>query len=214
MAHWVFPAGQKLMCESPKPAAPEPDRRVIFLLTIPSFHFPLSTFRREPATDPVPANGNRRAMKAKAIEIRWHNTKPIYSTDFQTIPPSNLSSLIPSRSHHPYLDSELDKQLHQLEAEMGCGNVWRLATAGGDNLVMVYIHCLNILVTPLKGSQEVFHSLIRCGSFTPNQRWHKLTNTAMLTKQPVNPPRPHSIQNQFSITSSIATLLSSNILPL
>jgi chromatin assembly factor 1 subunit B len=69
-------------------------------------------------------------MKAKAIEIRWHNTKPIYSTDFQTIP---------TRSHHPYLDSELDKQVNQLEAEMGCGNVWRLATAGGDNLVMVAI---------------------------------------------------------------------------
>ncbi|PLW37614.1 hypothetical protein PCANC_05687 [Puccinia coronata f. sp. avenae] len=78
-------------------------------------------------------------MKAKAIEIRWHNTKPIYSTDFQTIPPSNISSLIPTRSHHPYLDSELDKQVNQLEAEMGCGNVWRLATAGGDNLVMMWL---------------------------------------------------------------------------
>ncbi|KAA1065656.1 hypothetical protein PGT21_006473 [Puccinia graminis f. sp. tritici] len=77
-------------------------------------------------------------MKAKAIEIRWHNTKPIYSTDFQTIPPSNLNSLIPNRSH-PYLQSELDKQVQQLESEIGCGQVWRLATAGGDNLVMMWL---------------------------------------------------------------------------
>ncbi|OAV92401.1 hypothetical protein PTTG_08965 [Puccinia triticina 1-1 BBBD Race 1] len=77
-------------------------------------------------------------MKAKAIEIRWHNTKPIYSTDFQTIPPSNLNSLIPSRSH-PYLQSEAHKQVQQLESEIGCGQVWRLATAGGDNLVMMWL---------------------------------------------------------------------------
>ncbi|POW04516.1 hypothetical protein PSTT_10306 [Puccinia striiformis] len=77
-------------------------------------------------------------MKAKAIEIRWHNTKPIYSTDFQSIPPSNLNSLIPTKSH-PYLQSESDKQLQQREIENGAGHVWRLATAGGDNLVMMWL---------------------------------------------------------------------------
>lgn len=92
-------------------------------------------------------------MKAKAIEIRWHNTKPIYSTDFQTLPPSNLNSLIPSRSH-PYLGSQLDKQVQQLESDLGCGNVWRLATAGGDNLVMVQALNLSTWVVVLSIGQH------------------------------------------------------------
>lgn len=75
-------------------------------------------------------------MRAKAIEIRWHNTKPIYSSDFQRTPPSNLDVLIPKKAH-PYAKSEHDKLVEQYENENGFGKVWRLATAGGDNMVMV-----------------------------------------------------------------------------
>lgn len=76
------------------------------------------------------------SMRAKAIEIRWHNTKPIYSSDFQRTPPSNLDVLIPKKAH-PYAKSEHDKLVEQYENENGFGKVWRLATAGGDNMVMV-----------------------------------------------------------------------------
>lgn len=75
-------------------------------------------------------------MRAKAIEIRWHNTKSIYSTDFQRTPPSNLDELFPKKSH-PYAKSEHDKLVEKYEKENGFGKVWRLATAGGDNMVMV-----------------------------------------------------------------------------
>ncbi|CAH7671935.1 hypothetical protein PPACK8108_LOCUS6787 [Phakopsora pachyrhizi] len=38
-------------------------------------------------------------MRAKAIEICWHNTKPIYSTNFQPTTPSNLDDLLQNKSH-------------------------------------------------------------------------------------------------------------------
>ncbi|KAG0152309.1 hypothetical protein CROQUDRAFT_649678 [Cronartium quercuum f. sp. fusiforme G11] len=77
-------------------------------------------------------------MRAKAIEIRWHNTKSIYSTDFQRTPPSNLDVLLPKKSH-PYAKSEHDKLVENYEQQKGFGNVWRLATAGGDNMVMMWL---------------------------------------------------------------------------
>ncbi|KAH9814389.1 chromatin assembly complex protein [Melampsora americana] len=77
-------------------------------------------------------------MRAKAIEIRWHNTKSIYSTDFQRTPPSNLDELFPKKSH-PYTKSEHEKLIEKYEKENGFGKVWRLATAGGDNMVMMWL---------------------------------------------------------------------------
>ncbi|MBW0495598.1 hypothetical protein O181_035313 [Austropuccinia psidii MF-1] len=67
-------------------------------------------------------------MKSKVIEIRWHNTKPIYSADFQLTSPSNLKSLLPLKSIKNSSSSNIKLD-----------NLWRLATAGGDNLIMIWL---------------------------------------------------------------------------
>ncbi|GAA5915134.1 hypothetical protein JCM5296_002302 [Sporobolomyces johnsonii] len=86
-------------------------------------------------------------MKAKALEIRWHETKPIFSADFHASPPTQHK-----KAHHPYAklggvthgkdgkanEDDKDKE-REVEEREKC---WRLATCGGDNNVRLW------LVTP------------------------------------------------------------------
>ncbi|GAA5888549.1 hypothetical protein JCM16303_004253 [Sporobolomyces ruberrimus] len=76
-------------------------------------------------------------MRAKALEIRWHETNPIFSADFHYLPPHQHKKPI-----HPYATSKtpISKQIEsdRLDRE----KQWRLATCGGDKNVRLW------LVTP------------------------------------------------------------------
>ncbi|GAA5999197.1 Cac2p [Rhodotorula paludigena] len=84
-------------------------------------------------------------MKCKALEIRWHDTKPIFSADFHRVQPSQ--HLKPA---HPYaklaatgLEQPHDPKKEARDRDRADRDkVWRLATCGGDNLVRLW------LVTP------------------------------------------------------------------
>ncbi|GAA5937826.1 Cac2p [Sporobolomyces koalae] len=78
-------------------------------------------------------------MRAKALEIRWHETNPIFSADFHHLPP-----LKHKKPTHPYAKlsnetrTDADIERDRLDRE----KQWRLATCGGDNNVRLW------LVTP------------------------------------------------------------------
>ncbi|GAA5903071.1 hypothetical protein JCM8208_000444 [Rhodotorula glutinis] len=90
-------------------------------------------------------------MKCKALEIRWHETKPIFSADLHSVPP--IQHIKPA---HPYaklgatgldnLASEDDharnERLKREHDYKDRDKSWRLATCGGDNNVRLW------LVTP------------------------------------------------------------------
>ncbi|KAI5451571.1 Chromatin assembly factor 1 subunit [Naganishia albida] len=45
-------------------------------------------------------------MRAKVVEISWHDTQPVYSCDFQPIPPAQLKRILPfPQPHHAHLNS-------------------------------------------------------------------------------------------------------------
>ncbi|GAA6054059.1 hypothetical protein JCM3770_001345 [Rhodotorula araucariae] len=87
-------------------------------------------------------------MKCKALEIRWHETKPIFSADLHAVPPTKHA-----RPAHPYaklaadgthLDDQharRDRQARERDS-LDRDKRWRLATCGGDNNVRLW------LVTP------------------------------------------------------------------
>ncbi|GAA5944693.1 hypothetical protein JCM3775_007579 [Rhodotorula graminis] len=90
-------------------------------------------------------------MKCKALEIRWHETKPIFSADLHSVPPSQHI-----KPAHPYaklgatgVDNHAGEDDHarseRLKREHDSNDrdkSWRLATCGGDNNVRLW------LVTP------------------------------------------------------------------
>ncbi|ORY47570.1 WD40-repeat-containing domain protein [Leucosporidium creatinivorum] len=77
-------------------------------------------------------------MKCKVVEIRWHDTTPIFSTDFHASPP-----LQHKKAAHPYLktaggvDVAQDEQRKAGEEEED--KMWRLATCGGDKNVRLWL---------------------------------------------------------------------------
>ncbi|KAI8453459.1 chromatin assembly complex protein [Phakopsora pachyrhizi] len=120
-------------------------------------------------------------MRAKAIEIRWHNTKPIYSTDFQPTTPSNLDDLLQNKSH-PYTRSEQDRLTESYEKENGFGKVWRLATAGGDNMVMMWLVYPKPTIAQLRNYQTV-HQL--SGTSTHESSTSKTNSGIKHTNAPI-----------------------------
>ncbi|GAA6024118.1 hypothetical protein JCM11491_001096 [Sporobolomyces phaffii] len=78
-------------------------------------------------------------MRAKAFEIRWHDTNPIFSADFHHLAPTQHK-----KPSHPY--AKLSKEFaHEDQVERDRKDrekQWRLATCGGDKNVRLW------LVTP------------------------------------------------------------------
>ena len=64
-------------------------------------------------------------MRFSTLEIRWHDTKPIFSCDFQP-----FECVQHKRQLNPY-------QRTADNVSDGDGSLWRVATAGGDNNVRV-----------------------------------------------------------------------------
>lgn len=73
-------------------------------------------------------------MRFSTLEIRWHDTKPIFSCDFQP-----FECLQHKRQLNPY-------QRTADNVSDGDGKLWRVATAGGDNNVRVCLAFLLIAV--------------------------------------------------------------------
>lgn len=71
-------------------------------------------------------------MRVKSLEIRWHETMPIFSADFHQIDPSEYRKVV-----HPYQQQQ--QPLVQPAQAESDETLWRLATAGGDKLVRVSI---------------------------------------------------------------------------
>ncbi|GAA94946.1 uncharacterized protein L969DRAFT_53259 [Mixia osmundae IAM 14324] len=67
-------------------------------------------------------------MRVKALEIRWHNTQPIFSADFHPLPADQYRKT----SAHPYMSKDMSPDR---DPEL----CWRLATAGGDNNVRIWL---------------------------------------------------------------------------
>ncbi|GAA5902642.1 Cac2p [Sporobolomyces salmoneus] len=78
-------------------------------------------------------------MRAKALEIRWHETNPIFSADFHHTPPTQHK-----KPSHPYakLSKEMDNEEEVERDRKDREKQWRLATCGGDRNVRLW------LVTP------------------------------------------------------------------
>lgn len=71
----------------------------------------------------------RDQMRFSTLEIRWHDTKPIFSCDFQP-----FECVQHKRQLNPY-------QRTAGNVSDGDGKLWRVATAGGDTNVRV---CLSV----------------------------------------------------------------------
>jgi chromatin assembly factor 1 subunit B len=81
-------------------------------------------------------------MRSKTLEIRWHDTSPIFSSDFQPLPPHQLKKLLnipPSSSAASSSSSSLSSTAAGKEKEhiVAGGRSYRLATGGADNHVRV-----------------------------------------------------------------------------
>lgn len=80
-------------------------------------------------------------MRSKTLEIRWHDTSPIFSSDFQPLPPHQLKKLLnnpsssaPASSSSSSSSTAAGKEKEQIVAG---GRSYRLATGGADNHVRV-----------------------------------------------------------------------------
>lgn len=103
-------------------------------------------------------------VRSVTFEIRWHDTLPIYSCDFQPITSSRLTNVLdhnlgqgkcqvqypnasasglpPGQSLSGH--SEASKHNEQQAPVLAGGQSWRLATAGGDNNVRMWMIHPNI----------------------------------------------------------------------
>ncbi|KAJ9119150.1 hypothetical protein QFC22_003641 [Naganishia vaughanmartiniae] len=57
-------------------------------------------------------------MRAKVVEISWHDTQPIYSSDFQPIPPAQLKRILPFPQPQPH-HSQLTPNSSTADASQG-----------------------------------------------------------------------------------------------
>ncbi|WFC94016.1 Chromatin assembly factor 1 subunit [Malassezia brasiliensis] len=73
-------------------------------------------------------------VRCVTFEIRWHDTLPIYSCAFQPIAPGRLAKVL---DHNLGQGSEAASETHA--PILAGGQSWRLATAGGDNNVRIWI---------------------------------------------------------------------------
>lgn len=76
-------------------------------------------------------------MRTKTLEIRWHDTQPIFSSDSQPYPPHQLKRLLGQQQQNQTgtpsaaAGSSKDKDL------TSAGRSYRVATGGADNHVRV-----------------------------------------------------------------------------
>jgi chromatin assembly factor 1 subunit B len=76
-------------------------------------------------------------MRPKTLEIRWHDTQPIFSSDAQLYPQTQLKRLLSQQSSSTTAGKEKEKET-SLVASKG----YRLATGGADNHVRVsFLSC-------------------------------------------------------------------------
>jgi chromatin assembly factor 1 subunit B len=71
-------------------------------------------------------------MRTKTLEIRWHDTQPIFSSDSQPYPPHQLKRLL-SQQQAGAFPSGKEKEKEVSAA----GRSYRVATGGADNHVRV-----------------------------------------------------------------------------
>ncbi|OCF43298.1 chromatin assembly factor 1 subunit B [Kwoniella heveanensis CBS 569] len=101
-------------------------------------------------------------MRPKVLEISWHETQAVYSCDFQPLPPSQLKRLLSLSTANPSADE--DDKPSSSSAAVGAGSgsgsgaggsssagpvvaggrQYRLATAGGDSKVRLWMIHPNI----------------------------------------------------------------------
>lgn len=75
-------------------------------------------------------------MRTKTLEIRWHDTQPIFSSDSQPYPPHQLKRLL-SQQQSGIVSSGVGKEK---EKEVSAaGRSYRVATGGADNHVRVRV---------------------------------------------------------------------------
>ncbi|CAD6581065.1 MAG: hypothetical protein TREMPRED_002918 [Tremellales sp. Tagirdzhanova-0007] len=77
-------------------------------------------------------------MRPKVLEISWHETQAVYSCDFQPLPPAQLKRLLPLASD----DEEFG--IKEKGSLIAGGRQYRLATAGGDSKVRLWMIHPNI----------------------------------------------------------------------
>ncbi|KAJ7729327.1 chromatin assembly complex protein [Mycena metata] len=83
-------------------------------------------------------------MRFRTLEIRWHDSKPISSCDFQPVP---FKKARPASSSSNTTTGDKDKderEREQAEREKWAAQAYRLATAGEDNHVRVWMVHPNI----------------------------------------------------------------------
>ncbi|ORY31231.1 WD40-repeat-containing domain protein [Naematelia encephala] len=78
-------------------------------------------------------------MRPKVLEISWHETQAVYSCDFQPLPPAQLRRLLPFANP----DHEEETKAEKGPVVAG-GRQYRLATAGGDSKVRLWMIYPNI----------------------------------------------------------------------
>ncbi|KAK9900679.1 WD40 repeat-like protein [Cystobasidium minutum MCA 4210] len=84
-------------------------------------------------------------MRFSTLEIRWHDTKPIFSCDFQP-----FECVQHKRQLNPY-------QRTADNVSDGDGKLWRVATAGGDNNVRIWLAIPN---PPIASSTSASSAII------------------------------------------------------
>ncbi|WVR08644.1 hypothetical protein IAU60_005701 [Kwoniella sp. DSM 27419] len=87
-------------------------------------------------------------MRPKVLEISWHETQAVYSADFQPLPPAQLKRLLSLNTANPTgTNDEDEKSSGSGSGSTGViavGRQYRLATAGGDSKVRLWMIHPNI----------------------------------------------------------------------
>ncbi|TYJ53349.1 hypothetical protein B9479_006009 [Cryptococcus floricola] len=83
-------------------------------------------------------------MRPKVLEIAWHETQAVYSCDFQPLPLTQLKRLLSASTSAD--DEEKDKPTSSATAaaNAAASRQYRLATAGGDSKVRIWMVYPNI----------------------------------------------------------------------
>ncbi|KAL7418057.1 WD40-repeat-containing domain protein [Mrakia frigida] len=104
-------------------------------------------------------------MRTKTLEIRWHDTSPIFSSDFQPLAPHalkkllNLPSTFSSSSSSTSSNSAGGGKEKEKEHVVAGGRSYRLATGGADNHVRLWLIHPNIPESSSSSSSTTNSSL-------------------------------------------------------
>ncbi|KAK6906546.1 chromatin assembly factor 1 subunit B [Kwoniella mangroviensis CBS 8886] len=85
-------------------------------------------------------------MRPKVLEISWHETQAVYSCDFQPLPSTQLKRLLAASTSQSENEEQSASTSTSTSAGAGVGTVrqYRLATAGGDSKVRLWMIHPNI----------------------------------------------------------------------